>query len=75
MDMANVLGRAARAKKDTRNFACRMDAGIFEKMEAYTRLARQSKTAVVELALSEYLERHYDAMKKTMQAGADGRQD
>ena len=75
MDMANVLGRAARTKKDTRNFACRMDADVFRKLESYTRLARQSKTAVVELALGEYLDRHYDAMKKTMQAGAEGRQD
>lgn len=72
MDMNHALGRPGRTKKDTRNFACRMDAEIFSQMEFYTRIARQSKTAVVELALTEYLDRHFDAMKKTMQSGAEG---
>lgn len=62
--------RPDRSRKDTRNFACRMDASVFDRMEEYVRMARQSKTAVVELALSEYLERHFDAMRRTMEPGA-----
>lgn len=68
--LASMAARPDRFRKSTRNFACRMDAGVFDRMEEYVRMARQSKTAVVELALSEYLERHFDAMRRTMEPGA-----
>lgn len=72
MDMDQGIARHVKVRKDTRNFACRMDAGVFARMEEYVRLSRQSKTAVVELALGEYLERHYDAMRETMRQGGPG---
>lgn len=59
----------ARPKKAARNFACRMDELIFNRMEAYAKMAHQSKTTVVELALTEYMDAHYAAMQDLMDSG------
>ena len=44
-----------KSKKESRNFACQMEAAIFEKMDAYCKEHRMSKTGFVELAILEYL--------------------
>ena len=36
-----------REKKDSRNFACKFDREIFEKLEEYCKLTGQNKTIVV----------------------------
>lgn len=40
---------------EKKNFACRMDAEIFKMLSDYSAMTRQSKTAIVELALKNYL--------------------
>ena len=57
-----------RKKKAYKNFACQMDANIFDKLSEYCALSHQSKTAVVELALRKYLEENFDKMRKLMGA-------
>lgn len=44
-----------RAKRDTSNFSCKMDADLMKRLEKFCEEARMKKTAVVELALAEYL--------------------
>lgn len=38
----------ARTKKEAKNFACKFDKEIFEKLEEFCELSGQNKTAVVE---------------------------
>ena len=45
-----------REKKDAKNFACKFDRVIFEKLEEFCRLSGQSKTTVVERAVQKYLD-------------------
>lgn len=65
-----VAGKAkkkpGRARKSGKNFACQMDAAVFDRLEDYCGMACQSKTVVVELALKEYLDGHYDQMAALM---------
>lgn len=43
-------------KKESKNFACKFDKDIFEKLEEFCVLSRQNKTAVVERAVEKYIE-------------------
>lgn len=52
-----------REKKDSRNFTCKFDREIFEKLEEFCQLSRQSKTAVVERAVQKYLEENLEKMR------------
>ena len=54
----------ARSKKETKNFACKFDKKIFEKLEEYCDLSGQSKTAVVERAVEKYIEGNIDLIKE-----------
>lgn len=61
-----------RVKKDARNFSCRMDAALAARMDEYVRLTRTSKTALVEMALEEYLSAHQEAVLKALAKNAAG---
>ncbi len=53
----------AREKKDAKNFACKFDRGIFERLEEYCQLSGQNKTLVVERAVQKYLEDNMERMR------------
>lgn len=53
-----------RDKKDTKNFACKFDREIFEKLEEFCKLSGQSKTAVVERAVEKYIEENLEMIKE-----------
>ena len=53
-----------REKKDAKNFACKFDREIFEKLEEYCQLSGQSKTAVVERAVQKYLKKNLEKMRE-----------
>ena len=53
-----------REKKDAKNFACKFDREIFEKLEEYCQLSGQSKIAVVERAVQKYLKKNLDKMRE-----------
>ncbi len=54
----------AREKKDSKNFACKLDREVFEKLEEYCELSGQSKTTVVERAIQKYLEENMEKMRE-----------
>lgn len=53
-----------RAKKDAKNFACKFDKDIFEKLEEFCYLSGQSKTMVVERAVHKYLKENLEKMRE-----------
>ncbi len=53
-----------RDKKDAKNFACKFDREIFEKLEEFCALSGQSKTAVVERAVEKYIEENLEMIKE-----------
>lgn len=53
-----------REKKDAKNFACKFDREIFEKLEEYCRISGLNKTLVVERAVQRYLEKNLEKMRK-----------
>lgn len=54
----------SREKKDAKNFACKFDREIFEKLEEFCKLSGQSKTAVVERAVEKYIEENLELIKE-----------
>lgn len=54
----------SRDKKDAKNFACKFDREIFEKLEEFCKLSGQSKTAVVERAVEKYIEENFEMIKE-----------
>ena len=54
----------SRAKKDARNFACKFDRIIYEKLEEFCDLSGQSKTKVVERAVEKYLNENLEKMRE-----------
>jgi predicted DNA-binding protein len=54
----------ARPKKDAKNFACKFDREIYERLEEYCQLSGQSKTTVVERAVQKYLEENLEKMRE-----------
>ena len=54
----------SREKKDAKNFACKFDREIFEKLEEFCELSGQNKTAVVERALEKYIEENLEMIKE-----------
>lgn len=54
----------SREKKDAKNFTCKFDRAIFERLEEFCRLSGQSKTAVVERAVEKYLEENIELMRE-----------
>lgn len=53
-----------REKKDAKNFACKFNREIFEKLEEFCELSGQNKTAVVERAVQKYLEENLEKMRE-----------
>lgn len=53
-----------REKKDAKNFSCKFERSVFEKLEEYCQIARQNKTTVVERAVQKYLEKNLEKMRK-----------
>ena len=53
-----------RKKKDSRNFTCKFDREIFERLEEFCQLSGQSKTIVVERAVQKYLEENLEKMRE-----------
>ena len=53
-----------RDKKDARNFACKLDRKVFEKLEEFCELSGQNKTMVVERAVQKYLEENLEKMRE-----------
>ena len=54
----------SREKKDAKNFACKFDREIFEKLEEFCQLSGQNKTAVVERAVEKYIEENFEMIKE-----------
>lgn len=54
----------AREKKDAKNFACKFDREIFDRLEEFCDLSGQSKTAVVERAVDKYVAENLEMMKE-----------
>lgn len=54
----------SREKKDAKNFACKFDREIFEKLEEFCQLSGQNKTAVVERAVEKYIEENLEMIKE-----------
>ena len=54
----------ARDKKDAKNFACKFDREIFEKLEEFCEVSGQNKTAVVERAVEKYVEENLELIKE-----------
>jgi len=53
-----------RQKKDAKNFACKFDREIFEKLEEFCQISGQNKTLVVERAVQKYLEKNLEKMRE-----------
>ncbi len=53
-----------REKKEAKNFACKFDKSIFEKLEEFCDLSGQNKTAVVERAVEKYLAENLEKMRE-----------
>lgn len=53
----------SREKKGAKNFGCKFDREIFEKLEEFCELSGQSKTMVVERAVEKYLEENLEKMR------------
>ncbi len=49
-----------RQKKDAKNFACKLERGIYERLEEFCQLSGQIKTTVVERAVQKYLEENLE---------------
>ena len=54
----------SREKKEAKNFACKFDKEIFEKLEEFCRLSGQNKTAVVERAVQKYVDENLDMIRE-----------
>ena len=53
-----------REKKDAKNFTCKFDRAIFEKLEEFCELSGMNKTTVVERAVEKYLEENMEKMRE-----------
>ena len=54
----------SKEKKDSRNFTCKFDREIFEKLEEFCNLSGKSKTSVVERAVDKYLGENLEKMRE-----------
>ena len=54
----------SRAKKDAKNFACKFDREIFERLEEFCQISGQNKTLVVERAVKKYLDKNLEKMRE-----------
>ena len=54
----------SREKKDAKNFACKFDREIFERLEEFCKISGQNRTMVVERAVEKYLEENLEKMRE-----------
>ena len=52
------------AKKDYKNFGCKLDRGTFERLEEFCTISGQNKTLVVERAIQKYLDENMEMMRE-----------
>lgn len=48
---------------EKKNLACQVPADVFDKLTQYCQMSRQSKTAVVEMALRKFLNENFERMQ------------
>lgn len=48
-----------RPKKDSKNLNIKIDSSLYKKLEELSTTTKLTKTAIVELALEEYLKKHH----------------
>lgn len=53
-----------KGKKDAKNFTCKLDREIFERLEEFCQISGQSKTSVVERAVGKYLDENMEKMRE-----------
>ena len=53
-----------REKKEAKNFACKFDKAIFDKLEEFCKLSGMNKTNVVERAVEKYVEENMELVKE-----------
>ncbi|MGN8943775.1 hypothetical protein ACTNEF_01445 [Bariatricus sp. HCP28S3_E4] len=53
-----------RKKKDAKNFTCKFEREIFEKLEEFCNLSGQNKTTVVERAVRKYLDENMELIRE-----------
>lgn len=53
-----------REKKDAKNFTCKFEREIFERLEEFCQISGQSKTNVVERAVEKYLDENMEKMRE-----------
>ncbi len=53
-----------REKKEAKNFACKFDKTIFDKLEDFCKLSGMSKTNVVERAVEKYIAENMELVKE-----------
>ena len=53
-----------REKKEAKNFACKFNKVIFDKLEDFCKLSGLSKTNVVERAVEKYIEENMELVKE-----------
>ena len=53
-----------REKKEAKNFACKFDKTIFDKLEDFCKLSGMSKTNVVERAVEIYIAENMELVKE-----------
>ena len=53
-----------REKKESKNFACKLDIEISEKLDEFCELSGWSKTTVVERAVKKYLDENLEKIRK-----------
>lgn len=54
----------SRVKKEAKNFACKFNKAIFDKLETFCKLSGMSKTNVVERAVEKYIEENIEIVKE-----------
>lgn len=47
-----------RPTKDSKSLNIKIDTGLYKQLEQYSNDSKRTKTAIVELALEEYLKKH-----------------
>lgn len=52
------------AKKDYKNFGCKLDRATFERLEEFCAISGQNKTLVVERAIQKYLDENMEMMRE-----------
>ena len=58
------MPKEKKPRKDAKVFGCKFEKVIYEQLEEFCKLSRQTKTAVVERAVQKYLEKNLERMRE-----------